>query len=83
MVTLGIRSSGINWKNRIDICTLCSWDSPGRDIGVGCHILPTGDLPHPGIESTSPKSPALAGRFFTVSATWEAHIHTTIHKIDN
>ena len=26
----------------------------------------------PGIESMSPQSPALAGRFFTTSATWEA-----------
>ena len=27
----------------------------------------------PGIEPVSPMSPALAGRFFTTSATWEAH----------
>ena len=31
-----------------------------------------GDLPDPGIEPTSPVSPALADRFFTTSATWEA-----------
>ena len=31
-----------------------------------------GDLPNPGIEPTSLMSPALAGRFFTTSATWEA-----------
>ena len=31
-----------------------------------------GDLPEPGIEPVSPMSPALAGRFFTTSATWEA-----------
>ena len=31
-----------------------------------------GDLPHPGIEPTSLGSPALAGGFFTISATWEA-----------
>ena len=30
-----------------------------------------GDLPDPGIEPTSLMSPALAGRFFTTSATWE------------
>ena len=30
-----------------------------------------GDLPHPGVEPTSLTSPALAGRFFTSSATWE------------
>ena len=31
-----------------------------------------GDLPNPGIEPESLMSPALAGRFFTNSATWEA-----------
>ena len=30
-----------------------------------------GHLPHPGTEPTSLKSPALAGGFFTTSATWE------------
>ena len=33
-----------------------------------------GDLPDLEIELESPMSPALAGRFFTTSATWEAHI---------
>ena len=33
---------------------------------------PPGDLPDLGIELTSFMSPALAGRFFTASATWEA-----------
>ena len=32
---------------------------------------PPGDLPNPGIEPTPLKSPALAGRLFTTSATWE------------
>ena len=30
------------------------------------------DLPNPGMEPASLVSPALAGRFFTTSATWEA-----------
>ena len=34
---------------------------------------PPGDLPNPGSELTSLMSPGLAGRFFTSSATWEAH----------
>ena len=34
---------------------------------------PPGDLLDPGIEPVSLLSPALAGRFFTTSATWEAH----------
>ena len=33
---------------------------------------PPEDLPNPGIEPASPESPALAGGFFTISATWEA-----------
>ena len=33
---------------------------------------PPGDLPDPGIELESLTSPALAGGFFTTSATWEA-----------
>ena len=35
-----------------------------------------GDLPDPGIEPTSPVSPALAGGFFTMSATWEVIFST-------
>ena len=33
-----------------------------------------GDLPDPGIKPKSLMSPALAGRFFTTSATWEAQL---------
>ena len=37
--------------------------------------LPTpGNLPDPGIELKSLASPALADRFLTTSATWEAHV---------
>ena len=32
-----------------------------------------GDLPHPGIKPASLSSPALVGKFFATSATWEAH----------
>ena len=38
--------------------------------GLPCPLL--GDLPNPGIKPTSLMSPALAGGFFTTSATWEA-----------
>ena len=34
---------------------------------------PPGDLLDSGIEPATLKSPALAGRFFTTSSTWEAH----------
>ena len=38
----------------------------------GLPCPPAEDFPNPGIKSTSPMSPGLAGRFFTTSATWEA-----------
>ena len=38
--------------------------------GLPCSL--PGYLPHPGSEPMSLMSPALAGRFFTTSATWEA-----------
>ena len=40
----------------------------------GLPAPPPGDLPDPGIEPVSLMSPALAGGFFTTSATWEAHL---------
>ena len=40
----------------------------------GLPFPPAGNLPKPGIEAASFVSPALAGRYFTVSATWEAHV---------
>ena len=38
---------------------------------------PTGDLPDPGIESTSLMSPVLVGGFFTTTGTWEALMDKT------
>ena len=38
----------------------------------GCHAPPPGDLPNPGIKPVVLTSPALAGKFFTTRATWEA-----------
>ena len=35
-------------------------------------VSPSMDLPDPGIEPMSLMSPALTGRFFTTSTTWEA-----------
>ena len=42
----------------------------------GLPFPPPGDLLNPGIEPTSLVSPALAGRFFTASATWETLSYT-------
>ena len=47
--------------------------------GLPCPF--SGDLPGPGIEHTSPMSPALAGGLFTASSTWEAHIFINLDVI--
>ena len=44
----------------------------GQEYWSGLPCPPPGDLPHPGIKPMSLMSPALAVRFFTTSATWEA-----------
>ena len=52
----------------------------------GLLVPPPGDLPDPGIESTSLAPPALAGGFFITSTTWEApwlcmgQVNLTIYK---
>ena len=43
-----------------------------QEYWSGLPCLPPGDLPDPGIEPASLKSPALAGRFFTPSTALEA-----------
>ena len=43
-----------------------------QEYWSGLLCPPPEDLPNPGIEPTSLKSPALADRFFTTSPTWEA-----------
>ena len=50
-----------------------------QEYWSGLPCPPPGDLPDPGIESTSLISPALIGRFFTTSAAWEAYIYIYIH----
>ena len=45
-----------------------------QEYGRRLPFLPPGDLPNPGIKPTSLASPALAGGFFTTSATWKAPV---------
>ena len=75
--------------------TLCTQQAPlsmgfcTQEYWSGLPCKPQEDLPDPGIEPAALMSPALAGRFFTTSATWEAwkiayththtHTHTFIH----
>ena len=48
-----------------------SWRFSRQQYRSGLPCPPPEDLPNPGIEPTSLVSPALAGRFFTTSTTWE------------
>ena len=52
---------------------LCPWGFSRQADWSGFPCLPPGDLPDPGIEPESLTFPALAGGFFTTSASWEAH----------
>ena len=53
---------------------LCPWDFSRQEYWSGLPCSPPGDLPDPGIEPMSLSSPAMAGGFFTPSATWEAPV---------
>ena len=63
------------------LCNLMDYSLPGFSVHgtLQARILecvampPPRDLPDPGIEPRSLKSPVLAGGFFTSSTTWEAH----------
>ena len=52
---------------------LLSMEFSRQEYWSGVPFPSPGDLPDPGIEPTSLASPALAGRFFTTIATWEAY----------
>ena len=45
-----------------------------QEYWTGLPCPSASDLPNPGVEPTSLRSPALAGRFFTTSAIWEAPV---------
>ena len=47
---------------------------PRQEYWIGLAFPSPEDLPNLRIEPTSLTSPALAGRFFTTSTTWEAHL---------
>ena len=47
-----------------------------QEYWSGLPFPPPRDLPDPGIEPASLRSPALSGRFFTTSATWKDQIST-------
>ena len=52
-----------------------------QEYWSGLPCLPPGDLPKPEIDLSSLMSPALAGRFFTTSTTWETNLLSVLYKI--
>ena len=69
----------IHYAKLLQSCpTLCdAMDcSPPGSGGESTRFPPPGDLPDPGIKPAFLVSPALAGRFFTTSATWETLSYT-------
>ena len=48
-----------------------SMEFSNQQYWSGLPFPPPGDLLDPGIKPTCLASPALAGKFFTISATWE------------
>ena len=51
-----------------------------QECWSGLLCPPPGDLPEQGIEPVSLKSPAMAGGFFTTSATWKAQSSINIFQ---
>ena len=77
------------WKVAQPCPTLCNpmdCSPPGFSVhGIlqaeywsGLPFPSPGDLPNPGVKPESLMSPALAGRFFTTSTTWDRHFGAQI-----
>ena len=52
------------------------WGFSRQEYWNGSPSPPSGDLPNPGIEPASLRSPELASEFFITSATWETQAPT-------
>ena len=57
---------------------VCPWDSLGKNTEVGCHALPSWNLPAPEIKPTSLMSSPLADKFFNTSATYLVTIQSEL-----
>ena len=58
----------------LPVSSVCTWRI-GKNAGVGSRALLQWNLSNPGIEPPSVTSPALAGRLFATSTTWEVPIY--------
>ena len=59
-----------------------SMEFSGQDYRSDLPRPPPGDLPDPGIKSTSLMSLALGGMFFTISTTWEAPLKRVVKLVN-
>ena len=59
---------------------LCPWDFPDKNTGVGSHLLLQEIFPTLGLNLRL-VCVALAGRFFTISVTWEAPLSSYVNII--
>ena len=56
------------WPHRLQPTRLhCLWDYPGKNTGVGCHLLLQGIFPAQGLNMHIPSSPGPEGGFFTTT----------------
>ena len=77
---LGLNMGAKLLQSCLTLCDPMDCSPPGSSVHGILHAIilewvampPPEDLTDPGIESESLLSPALAGRFFTTIATWEA-----------
>ena len=67
-VSCSVMSDSLQPLGQYPARLLCPWNSSGKNIGLP--FPSPEDLPDPEIK---PMFPVLAGRFFTIWATWEAH----------
>ena len=71
--------SGLVAQSCLILCDPMDYSPPGplsmefsrQEYWSGLPYPPLGALPNPGLEPESLRSPALAGRFFIASATWQ------------
>ena len=67
--------SNFLWPLELPDCQApLSMEFSRQENWTGLPVPSPGDLPNTEIEPGSLASPAPAGRFFTTSATWEAHV---------
>ena len=89
-----MRELVVLWLNHFNSCDPMDWSPSGssnygfprQEYWRGLPCPSPGHLPNPGIGPMYPASPALIGRFFITSTTWEAPVvcirsnNMTLHK---